>query len=194
VGKVERAALWYARRGLHVHPFRPGEKLPLLDRWQERATTDAATIAAWWSRWPDAGVGIVTGAASGIVVVDIDPRHGGDDSLADLERNHGQLPPTWRALTAGGGLHLYKCHPGGRMGNRAALWPGIDLRADAGYVVAPPTVLGNGRGYSWEIGHAPHEVVLAEMPPWLIDLIQQSKEARLEDLEHAATRRDGPKG
>lgn len=181
---LAETAAWYGRRGLHVHPLRPGGKLPRLERWQERATTEPRVIADWWSRWPDAGVGIATGAASGVVVVDVDPRHEGDESLRDLEREHGETPATWRCLTAGGGLHIYFRHPGGRIANRVGLWPGIDLRGDGGYVVAPPTELGTGRAYSWEIGAGPHEVALADAPGWLLARIraeQSDGEARPAD-------------
>ncbi len=164
-----RAAAWYARHGLRCHPLRPGTKLPLLSEWQRRAATDTATINEWWMGWPDAGVAIATGTESGVIVVDVDPRHGGDHSLADLERQYGKLSPSWRCLTAGGGLHLYYKHPAVVCGNRAGLWPGIDLRGDGGYVVAPPTALDVGRGYAWEIGHGPHELALAAAPHWLFD-------------------------
>ena len=164
-----RAALWYARRGLRVHPLRTGSKLPRLEAWQSRATSDPATISEWWSQWPAAGVAIATGAESGVIVLDIDPCHGGDDALAELERHHGELPATWRALTANGGVHLYFRHPGVRVGNRVDVWPGIDLRGDGGYVVAPPTVLDGGRHYAWETGFGPLEIVLAEMPTWLLE-------------------------
>jgi len=164
-----RAAFWYGRRGLRVHPLHTGSKLPRLEAWQDRATTDPATISEWWSQWPAAGVAIATGAESGVIVLDIDPRHHGDDALAELERDHGEIPSTRRVLTANGGVHVYLRHPGGHVGNRAAVWPGIDVRGDGGYVVAPPTVLDGGRHYTWEVGHAPHEIVLAEMPIWLLE-------------------------
>jgi len=173
------AALWYARHGLRVHPTRVGLKLPILEAWQRRATTDRAAIAEWWTCWPDAGVAIATGADSGVIVADADPRHGGDDALHDLERAHGEFMPTWRCLTAGGGLHLYLRHPGDRVGNRAGLWRGIDVRGDGGYVVAPPTELEGGRAYAWEVGHAPHEVELAEPPRWLVALIGRQEAPQL---------------
>src|SRR5262245_22935171 len=102
---VARAAEWYARRGLRVHPLRPGSKLPLLPEWPHRAATDRNTIIGWWRRWPSAGVGIATGAESGVVVVDVDPRHAGEESLADLVAQHGALSKTWIAQTASGGQH-----------------------------------------------------------------------------------------
>lgn len=168
---AEHAANEYGTRGLCVHPLRPGSKLPLLNRWPERATNDRASVAAFWRQWPDAGVAIATGAASGVIVLDVDPRHGGDDSLVELEHHYGELPPSWRCLTASGGLHVYFKHPGGHVGNRAGLWPGIDVRGDGGYVVAPPTDLAPGRGYEWEIGYAPGELPLAPPPGWLLGRI-----------------------
>lgn len=187
------AAGWYARRGLRVHPLRPGLKLPLLEEWQRRATTDPQTIARWWANWPAAGVGIATGAESDVIVVDVDPRHGGDDSVDDLVTAHGELPETWTCSTAGGGRHLYFRHPGGRVGNRAGLWPGIDLRGGGGYVVAPPTELEGGRAYLWQAGDGPHEVALAAAPAWLVEMLVSrdgEREARPAD-EWAALVRDG---
>lgn len=166
-----RAALWYATRGLRVHPLRPASKLPLLSEWQRRATTDVATIAEWFCRWPAAGVGIATGAESGVIVVDVDPRHGGDDALEDLVAAHGEMIETWTSNTANGGRHFFFRHPGGRVGNRAGSRPGIDLRGDGGHVVAPPTELEGGRCYVWESEHGPHEVELAASPPWLLKMI-----------------------
>jgi hypothetical protein len=142
---VQEAALDYAHRRLRVHPLRPSTKLPLLAAWPARATADPATIAAWFQDAPTAGVGIATGADSGIVVLDVDPRHGGDDTMADLERRHGVLPDTWHCQTANGGSHLYFLHPGGAVGNRAGIRPGVDVRGDGGYVVAPPTALARDR-------------------------------------------------
>lgn len=175
-----RAAVSYARRGLRIHPLRPASKLPLLREWQHRATTDAATVAEWWGRWPGAGVGIATGTGSDVVVIDVDPRHGGDDSLADLDLERGPLPLTWRCLTAGGGLHLYWHHPGGHVPSRAGVWPGVDVRADGGYVVAPPTELEGGGAYHWECGHGPHKIALADMPSCLLAALraERSGEAR----------------
>jgi hypothetical protein len=209
--RLLKAARWYAGHGLRIHPLRRGTKLPILEEWQHRATTDAGTIEGWFREWPDAGVGIVTGAGSGVFVVDVDPRHGGDDSVDDLIAKHGELPETWIVHTANGGRHLYIRHPGGHVGNRTGLWPGVDLRGDGGYVVAPPTVLdglrahggdgdgdgdggdahggdgGDDRGgvgrriYVWEVGYGPHEVALAAAPEWLLDRIGDRDEM------HAAT-------
>ncbi|MCX8114682.1 MAG: bifunctional DNA primase/polymerase, partial [Burkholderiaceae bacterium] len=104
----EAAALAYAARGWSPIPIEPRGKRPLVP-WLEfqQRIADAEEIAAWFARWPDANVGIVTGRVSGIVVVDVDAQHGGLDSLRALEREHGALPTTVEAITGGGGRHLY---------------------------------------------------------------------------------------
>lgn len=75
----------------------PG-KHPRTRRGLHDATIDPHRVAAWWRRWPTANVGLRTGAASGLVVVDVAPAHGGEASLARLATAHGPLPPT---LTVG---------------------------------------------------------------------------------------------
>jgi hypothetical protein len=169
-----QAALDYARRGWRVFPV--NGKVPRVAAWPTRATTDEATVRRWWQMWPTAGIAIATGA--GLSVIDIDPRHGGDASLAELERQHGSLPDTYRVLTGGGGTHVYLAvdRP---IGNRAGLAPGLDLRGDGGYVVAPPSLHKSGRCYTWELGASPDDVPLAPSPAWLLDLIRAPAEGRL---------------
>ena len=167
--RAERAALAYRTRGWSVVPIEPRGKRPLV-RWEEfqaRVPT-RAEVTAWFDRWPDAGVGIVTGSVSGLVVVDVDPRHGGAEALAELESAHGALPSSVESETGGGGRHLYFAHPGGVVRNRVGLAPGIDLRGDGGMVVAPPSLHASGRRYRWRGGHRPEEAALAEPPAWLL--------------------------
>lgn len=61
-------------------------KHPRIKDWKRRATTDAALITAWWTEWPEANVAVALGRGSGVVALDIDPRNGGDDRLADIEQ------------------------------------------------------------------------------------------------------------
>jgi hypothetical protein len=119
---------------------------------------------------PDAGVGIVTGAVSGLVVVDVDLRHGGDVSLEGLEREHGRIPTTVECRTGGGGRHLYFTHPGGLIRNKVGLAPGVDLRGDGGYVVAPPSVHSSGVRYAWVEGRSPGSTEMARLPDWVVRL------------------------
>jgi hypothetical protein len=166
------AAISYGSRGWRVFPV--AGKVPRLAAWPTQATTDAATLRRWWRTWPTADLGIATG--DGLVVLDVDPRHGGDSSLADLERHHGPLLDTPRALTGGGGVHVYLAVEQ-LIGNRAALVPGIDLRGDGGFVVAPPSKHANGRRYAWELGASPADVALAPAPEWLLERIRGSRTA-----------------
>lgn len=166
-----RAAANYLARGWAIVPIANGAKRPLV-RWQifqEKLPTDQ-DMEDWFKRWPDAGIGIVTGAVSNLVVLDIDPRHEGDDSLAALEREHGPLPHTVEAITGGGGRHVYFTYPGGELRNRTGLAPGVDIRAEGGLVIAPPSLHASGRRYEWEVSHHPDETVLAPMPDWLLRL------------------------
>jgi putative DNA primase/helicase len=131
------------------------------------ATADMAQIKLWWTRAPLANVAIATGRLSGVLVLDVDPRNGGNESLADLLAEFGPLPPTATALTGGDGQHYYFAHPGGYVKSRT-LRPGLDFKADGGYVIAPPSLHISGRRYEWEVGHAPDEVALARLPGWLV--------------------------
>src|SRR5207237_430804 len=128
------AAVVYARRGWAVfpchHPVRgacscaagdcssPG-KHPRVAGGFHAATRDEAQVRAWWARWPRSNVAIRTGAASGLVVIDVDPRHGGDASLERVTDEYGALPPGRTIRTGSGGRHLYFLHPGMTVRNDA---------------------------------------------------------------------------
>jgi len=164
-GDVLAAALDYVARGWPVFPCKPRAKVPATIDGFKSATTDADTVREWWRRWPDANVAIRTGAESDLVVLDVDVQHGGAGTLAELERERGKLPKTPRVLTGGGGQHVYFRHPGDEVRNSAGrLGPGLDVRGDGGYVVAPPSVHENGRDYKWLI--APERP--SELLTWLV--------------------------
>lgn len=163
-----RPALQYALRGWSVVPIEPGGKRPIvpwLELQQRRASP--AEIEDWYAQRPDANVGIVTGAISGLLVLDVDARRGGAESVEAWAREHGPLPPTVEALSGGGGRHLYFRHPGGTTVNRVGLASGIDVRADGGCVVAPSSLHASGRRYAWAKGRAPEETDPASLPEWL---------------------------
>ncbi|MEN8260446.1 MAG: bifunctional DNA primase/polymerase [Pseudomonadota bacterium] len=167
---LQDSALSYLGRHWSVIPVLAGDKRPAL-RWQEfqYLRAESGEVKEWFERWPDANIGIVTGAISGLVVLDVDPKHRGNDSLAALLKRHGPMPATVEARTGGGGRHFYFAHPGGIVHNKVGLMPGIDLRGDGGYVVAPPSRHASGRRYAWTKGHSPEEAPLARFPPWLLD-------------------------
>jgi putative DNA primase/helicase len=185
-------ALEYAAAGLQVFPLnfmRDGKcscgtdcgknagKHPigwLVPHGLKNATTDETTIRSWWARFPDAGVGLVTGSTAGFIVLDIDPRHGGQDSLNGLLTDHGPLPPGPKSKTGGGGAHLFFAHPGGTVGNATGILPGIDLRADGGYIVAPPSGHPSGGTYEWIVPL--NSVPLPPPPDWLLDFVNRRRE------------------
>lgn len=181
----EAAALAYRRLGWSVIPLQPGEKVPKLvwQAFQDRRAEDDE-IRAWFRRWPGINLGIVTGPVSGLVVLDVDPRHGGDESLARWQARHGPLPETVEALTGGGGRHLYFVSRDPDLRNRVAVVPGVDLRARGGMIVAPPSLHPSGRRYAWREGHAPAERPLAPLPAWLHERLGEESARRGHPLAH----------
>lgn len=138
------AALWYASQGLLVFPCRPGLKVPATQHGFKEATTNHTQIIAWWTRWPDANIGLPTGHL--FDVLDIDGPTG-YLSLTEL-RARGLLDePTLGSATTPHGHHFYYTPSGD--GNTTALAPGIDYRGLGGYVLAPPSRLADGGVYRW---------------------------------------------
>lgn len=135
------------------------------------ASMDAAIIEQWWAKWPDANIGVPTGETTGIVVIDVDPRHGGDQSLAALFAEHGEFPETIEVATGGGGRHFYFRHPGIEIRNKVSVRPGIDVRGDGGYIIAPPSIHASGRPYEFIVGRGPRDMKPAPLPAWLMAML-----------------------
>jgi len=173
------SALWYAGSGVPVLPLHTGLgggrcscRRPHCDRpgkhprWHPRlitaglheASTDPEQVRRWWTAWPEANVGLRTGVA--IDVCDVDTPTG----LHLLRDILGDLFETPLVQTGSGGLHLYFAASGAP--NRVRLLPGVDWRGEGGYVVAPPSVHGNGLRYRW-ITHGPAPLC----PPELLRLV-----------------------
>lgn len=168
---ARRAAHEYRRLGWSVIPIRTREKVPLVawETYQSRRASEAE-IDAWFQRHPDANIGIVTGEISNLVVLDIDPQHGGAQSLDELESRNEPLPRTVEAITGGGGRHLYFTYPPRPLRNRAGLVAGLDLRGQGGMVVAPPSIHPSGRAYAWAPGRDPAACDVAALPQWIVRL------------------------
>jgi hypothetical protein len=154
----------------------PAGKRPHLLRWASRASTDAAVIESWSQTWPTANVGIVTGRESGLVVLDVDPCRGGDESLREI-REQFWLPETLTVCTGGGGVHLYFLYPVGLVvGSRLPAldaWGdkrGIEVKGNGRYVVAPPSNHASGKQYAWA-----NDAPVAELPDALrVGLLRDS--------------------
>jgi hypothetical protein len=191
VNAILDAALNYAARGWRVLPLEtvtadgctcwrgaacrsagkhPAEWLGPTGDDHAIATTDAAHIAEWWTAHPTANVGVVCGAASGLVVLDVDPAKGGAESLITLFLRG--CPQTLTVRTGSGGEHRYFAHPGGRVECRVGFRRGLDLRADGGLVVAPPSLHRSGQRYAFR-GSA--DAPLAPMPAELVAALARFK-------------------
>jgi Bifunctional DNA primase/polymerase, N-terminal/Protein of unknown function (DUF3631)/Primase C terminal 1 (PriCT-1) len=159
-GTCGGAAVEYAEGGLPVFPLRG--KVPRTKHGFKDASTNARLVAGWWAGSPAADVGIRTGG--GLCVVDIDPRNGGEETFVQLAGEHG-VPLTAAAETGGGGWHLFFRAPAGVSVKSRQLGDGVDLKAEGGYVVAPPSVHPEtGRLYRWQARRE-----FAELPAWLLD-------------------------
>jgi hypothetical protein len=134
------------------------------------ATTNPDTIREWWQHDPQFNVGIATGAASGIFVVDVD----GVDAEAELrklEAQHCALPASVEAITARG-RHIYFRMPATDVRNSTGkIAAGVDVRGTGGFVIAPPSVHPSGRRYTWSVDSAS---AFAEAPAWLLAKIAPS--------------------
>ena len=120
---------------------RPG-KHPKTAHGVKDATTKRKQIVGWWNDHPDANVGIAPGRNAGIIVLDIDPRHGGNETLRALETELGALPETVTALTGGGGRHLPFKHPAFPVRKDTAgkrFGAGVDVLCDGCIAIAPPS-------------------------------------------------------
>ena len=178
---VHDHAIFYTRLGLRVFPLRTNKRpLPGSHGFKD-ATCNREQVARWFDgkkrrpfrAVPHQAIGIATGAPSRVVVIDIDRRNGGDASWAKLEATHGKSTPTW-TVEAPNGFHFYYAYPDFSVRTRhGRLAGGIDIKADGGYVVAPPTVRDDGGIYRWRRGCAPWERDCSPGPSWLLDELKK---------------------
>lgn len=170
---MKEAALRLAESGVPVFPV-GADKAPRTKRGFHDASTDPAVIERW--NWNDGGM-IGAAVLPGTVVIDVDPRNGGTETLKTLRETGHTLPTTRVVRTGGGGFHYYLRVPED-ITLRAHLGPGVDVkRAGKGYVVVPPSP-----GYVFMSGNAP-----AEAPEWLIE------ELRVDEREGAESEPSDPK-
>ena len=163
-----RAAIWYAQRGLYVLPV-SREKRPLITGGVHSASIDPKVISQWFAQWPDANVAVAAGPHSGILVIDVDPRNGGFDTIANVEFDHEPLITT-KAITGSGGEHYvyrWPCIPAGHE-LRGKLGDGVDILGAGKYFLVWPSASHAGP-YRW-VGRRPFET-MADVPQWLLPKI-----------------------
>lgn len=176
-------ALQYAEIGMHVLALVPGDKRPAIPQWEQDASTDLSTVRGWWRRSPNAGIGVHCGK-SGLIVVDVDPRNGGVETLVQLERDIGT--PLWlldplEARTGGGGRHFVFRARGDQGHLPSKLGPGLDLLHGNRYIVVAPTVHPSGVPYEWEPTSVPFSngawARMAEFPDELASIARSGGRA-----------------
>ena len=205
-------ALEYARRGFLVFPCDPdprsrNAKQPLIARDKDgsgdpiprtggfyKATDDEATIRKWWTRYPNALIGLRMGRVAKVFAIDPDrPKKAGDpdgmEAWADLAAAHG-APLTHTHVTPRGGRHLLFVYPDhlNITNSTGSLPKGIDVRGEGGYVIAPPSRLLDGGEY--RIEEPEHAFHFAQAPEWLLDRIHKA-EASPRDEAPKSARQNG---
>jgi putative DNA primase/helicase len=199
-GRLKPGALWYASQGWRVLPCygivdgrctcngahnEPKDigKHPSINQWQVFASADQNQVSTWWNNSEELNIGVFA-QPSGFLVIDVDPRSGGEDSFEKFEELvNGALPKTVEALTGeysyngkiARGRHLfYKCDPNEKLvGNlKASNLPGIDIKHN-GYVLLAPSRHFSGVTYEWKPGQAPWEMEMVEAPEELLQAIRK---------------------
>lgn len=189
------AALHYAQRGWAVFPCHsialdgrctcgkiPGDgendcsnagKHPRTFNGVKDATTDEVVIRHWFETFPESNIGLACGSISGVFAVDVDPRHGGFESLEEFEimRPDGPLPSTLQSVSGGGGRHmLFALNNEDAIRNRINWIAGVDIRGDNGYIIVPPSKHVSGAKYRWLNEDTP----IAGTPGDLLDAINRA--------------------
>jgi hypothetical protein len=147
------------------------DKTPYTRHGFKDATTDQDQIRRWWERWPEASIGLPTGRASGVYVVDVDKGHEGTANWQELEFRHGDVL-TLQSKTGSGGYHLFFRTPPFALSNTTSrLAPGIDTRGDGGYVILPPSGHPSGSTYDWVHWRRPQP-----LPRWIVEAVQRRRD------------------
>ncbi len=158
------AALEYVKEGFKIFPVKLDKK-PLTEHGLKDATQTTQGVKEYWTKWPEASIGIVT---DGLVVLDFDAKSKGLDSLKDIEFKYGPLPHTRVHVTGGGGFHYIYKNPNDtnvRNTTQLAGYSGVDIRANGGYIVAPPSPHPSGNDY-YVYEYSP----ITDAPAWLLKL------------------------
>lgn len=207
---VKNSALWFAESGFSVLPLHhtleifstcscsrgakcsTPAKHPRTLNGVSDATQRLDIIERWFNKWPHANLGVITGQQSSVAVLDIDPRNGGTESLKKLESDFEALPMTPFVHTGrgDGGLHFYFETGDASVSSTNGLpgYPGLDLKGDRGYVVAPPSIHESGGTYRWdeyatldtEARHG--SIDMAPLPGWLWSLTDSGNSALLPSI------------
>lgn len=208
------AAIYYVEHGLEIFPVhgvvdgrctcsagaqcdpkRQG-KHPATRNGFKDATSDVALVRAWWTEHPGWNIGSPT---KDRILIDVDPRHGGDRVIDAWVQQYGdEFLKTVTCLSGGRGSHLRYRYPESferRLSSRNAAYPGIDLKAEGGYVILPPSTHASGATYTWAPGKGPGEIETAEVPEWMLAELEALRVAGVPNGRKVADIVDGvPEG
>ena len=154
-------ALKYLKKGYSIIPIKKGEKTPAITSWTkyQKQLPSEAEVKTWFGMvYADANIAIICGEVSGLIVVDVDVKSGGKETVKGLH-----MPITLTSNTPSGGNHYFFKWRKGLVGAKVGLFPGIDIRSDLSYVVVPYSKLPNGN-YEWA---TEEDEIIADAPDWL---------------------------
>jgi len=195
VNFTERALPYAETLGWTVFPLAPGGKLPAIRTAHPKgdpqrgschgecgreghgvydATADPDKIRAWGRRFPQANLGLPCGAASGFLVLDVDPRSGGDQTIRAFAARGNPFPTCPRQRTGNGGYHLLFRFDASLGKPRGKLGQGVDVKASGGYILAAPSWTGPsdagpGGPYVWEV--SPFDTPIPPLPAWMREIL-----------------------
>ena len=167
--------LHFARMGFYIFPIISGGKIPFKGtRGHKDATIDEKIILGWHENNPSCNWAIACGKISGVIVVDIDPRNGGEESIADVVERYGKSVVAPTVKTGGGGYHYYYKYDDYVGLNNGPILDGIDIKTDGGYVLIPPSRTKDD--YTWAEGRSLTEVSLPSLPEWIVEAAKSREE------------------
>jgi len=145
-------------KGFSIFPCSKNGKKPITEHGYKDASRDLSVISKWFNNNTDNNIGVPTGKMNGITVLDVDKKYGGFYSLEKFD-----VPFTPYVETGGGGRHYYFKYTPKALTGANRLGPGLDIRNDGAYVIAPPSIHASGEKYVWR----DYDLPFAEAPDWL---------------------------
>lgn len=173
---AEHAIRYAEELSWRVFPLASGSKVPAVKG--GHAVKDASAyrddIVAWWGKYPKANIGLACGLPSGVIVIDVDPRNGGHETLTRFASRGHVMPYGPRARSGNGGLHYFLRFDKRIANSKNRLGPGIDVKSTGGYVVAAPSWIapsksGKGGSYNWEV--SPFDAPVPRIPIWVMSIL-----------------------
>lgn len=173
--KHYNAAVAYCEMlGWKIFPLVPGGKNPITKHGFHDATDNVNQIKEWWDLYPNAGIGTPTGEINNFLVIDIDPRNGGDVSFQRLQEKYQPFPHTVESITGGGGNHFFFKWDDRINKSKLENYPGVDIQGNGAYVVLPPSIHPDTKkSYEWELSSKPVMNEMASVPKYFVDLMHE---------------------